>query len=124
VVSLPTNTHSYDVVLLIDVLHHIPQTKQYQFVQAIYNAMPIGGRCIIKDIDASNPLVYCNKLHDLIFSREIGHEVSYNNALHLLESVGFMLIRKVTYNLFHLLAIAAITSLSIILSPKSLLLNL
>jgi len=50
--------------------------------------MKPGARLILKDINAGSPLVYCNKLHDLIFAREIGNEMTFTNALELLKANG------------------------------------
>ena len=35
----------------------------------------------IKDINKSSPLVYFNKLHDIIFAGEIGNEMKYNETI-------------------------------------------
>jgi hypothetical protein len=48
----------------------------------------------LKDINAGSPLVYCNKLHDLIFAREIGNEMSFKNALELLKANGLTIIEQ------------------------------
>jgi len=46
--------------------------------------MKSGAQLVIKDIDAANPLVICNKLHDLIVSGEIGHELKATAVSQLL----------------------------------------
>lgn len=51
--------------------------------------MKPGSRLIIKDLDAGQRfLVLFNKLHDLIVSREIGHELSALHVQRLIESNG------------------------------------
>jgi len=42
--------------------------------------MKPGARLIIKDIDGGSPLVYCNKLHDLLFAGEKGNELPYQTT--------------------------------------------
>ena len=71
---------SLDVVFLNDVLHHVPKASQKQFVSDLVAKMKPGARLIIKDIDGGSPLVYCNKLHDLLFAGEKGNELPYQTT--------------------------------------------
>jgi len=43
--------------------------------------MKRGARLVIKDIEATNPLVIFNKLHDLVVSKEIGHELKSRDVV-------------------------------------------
>jgi 2-polyprenyl-3-methyl-5-hydroxy-6-metoxy-1,4-benzoquinol methylase len=70
-----------DVVFLNDVLHHVPKASQKQFVSDLVAKMRPGARLIIKDIDGGSLLVYCNKLHDLLFAGERGNELPYQTTL-------------------------------------------
>ena len=56
--------------------------------------MKPGCRLIFKDVDASSPLVYVNKLHDLIFAQEIGNEISFEKAKSLLIDNGLQIIEQ------------------------------
>ncbi len=47
--------------------------------------MKQNARLILKDINASSGWVICNKVHDLLFAGEIGHELPFEKAKHLLE---------------------------------------
>lgn len=79
----------YEVILLIDVLHHVPKLKQNDFIQNIYNAMSHGSKLIVKDIDADSWYVYFNKFHDLIFAQEIGNEWRLENLKSFVNRIGF-----------------------------------
>jgi 2-polyprenyl-3-methyl-5-hydroxy-6-metoxy-1,4-benzoquinol methylase len=83
-----------DVLFLIDVLHHVPKKNQEVFLKDLANIMKPGARLVLKDIDASSPLVYCNKIHDLIFAREIGNEMSMESAKNLLVANGLNIIEQ------------------------------
>lgn len=51
--------------------------------------MSVGRRLIMKDIDASSPLVIASKLHDLVFAGEVGHERSRKQLKQMVEAAGF-----------------------------------
>jgi cyclopropane fatty-acyl-phospholipid synthase-like methyltransferase len=87
--TLPTSMNNYDYFFMIDVLHHIPKEQIITFLENVYAQMPKGATFILKDMDGSSPLVVFNKLHDLIFAREIGNEISANRAKEILEKIGF-----------------------------------
>ena len=53
-----------------------------------------GARLVLKDINAASPLVYVNKLHDLIFAREIGNEMTMDRASKLLQESGLQIIQE------------------------------
>ncbi|RQO30700.1 hypothetical protein DBR32_08190 [Taibaiella sp. KBW10] len=84
----PQALSEMDVIFLIDVLHHVPKALQEAFIKNIAGLLKPGARLILKDINAASPLVYANKLHDLVFAGEIGNELSMNNAKALLVQSG------------------------------------
>lgn len=47
---------TFDVVLLIDVLEHVPKEKQVPLLRAIYHRLRVGGRLIVSVPNASHPL--------------------------------------------------------------------
>lgn len=59
-----------DVILCVDVLHHVPRMKQREFVKRVAEYAK-SGRVIIKDI-SPKPIwkALANVIHDLIVSRE------------------------------------------------------
>ena len=91
--TLPDEVSLSTKIFLNDVLHHIPQNQQIDFLKKIYNAMGPDSVFILKDINASTPLVYFNKLHDIIFAGEIGKELKYEDALKVLRKIGFKILK-------------------------------
>lgn len=87
--TLPEDIKNYEIVYLIDVIHHVPKDQQTNFIKEIYNKMNTGSTLIFKDINASHPFVFFNKIHDLVFAGEIGHELAYSKVRELLLSIGF-----------------------------------
>ena len=90
----PDDLVDMDTVFLIDVLHHLPRKRQAVFLKNLSEKIRPGGKLVLKDIDGASPFVIFNKLHDLIFSREIGNEISINKALKLLQQNGFDIIEQ------------------------------
>ncbi len=90
--SLPNEISQYDLLFMIDVFHHIPITSQKSFLKAVYDKMKPGATFILKDIDAASPLVFMNKLHDLLFAGEIGKEYSNEKMGKLVQDIGFTVI--------------------------------
>ncbi|WP_046755603.1 class I SAM-dependent methyltransferase [Kordia jejudonensis] len=91
-VQFPETIKNYNKVFLNDVLHHVPPKVQTQFLENIYDSIADGTTFVLKDIDAASPLVYFNKVHDLIFSQEIGRELSCKAAKEILEKIGFTIL--------------------------------
>lgn len=91
--TIPDEIYDYDLITMIDVLHHIPFNEQKNILLQIFRKMKTGSRFLIKDIDAGSFLVYFNKFHDLILSKEIGNEITFDAAKIYLESVGFSILK-------------------------------
>lgn len=89
--DLPSEVAEYDVITMIDVLHHIPKLQQENFLSQIFQKAKAGTTFILKDIDASSFFVYTNKLHDLILSQEIGHELKAKAVMEKLQEIGFQI---------------------------------
>lgn len=87
-VHFPDAIAELDVVFLNDVLHHVPKNSQQQFISALIQKMKKGARLILKDINGASPFVYFNKLHDLVFAREIGNEIADTTAREWLTQNG------------------------------------
>lgn len=90
----PAKLGEMDVLFLIDVIHHVPKNLQENFIKGIAEVMKPGARLVFKDINAASPLVYCNKVHDMIFAREIGNEMSMSRAKNLLQQNGLQIIEE------------------------------
>ena len=92
--KFPEKLQEMDVIFLIDVIHHVPVIQQEDFFKNISTKLKPGARLIIKDINGGSPLVIFNKLHDFIFSREIGHELSLAKTLAILEKNNFSILEQ------------------------------
>jgi len=89
-VTLPDSLKAYDLIFLIDVLHHIPPTNQAPFLRNIYDKMSKGSKLILKDIDGSQKFwSYFNKMHDFVFSGEVGNELPSGQVLGECRDIGF-----------------------------------
>ncbi|UOK41246.1 MULTISPECIES: class I SAM-dependent methyltransferase [Flavobacterium] len=98
--TIPIEIKKYSIIYLIDVLHHVPKNKQILFLKEIYSKMDVGSKLILKDINADHPFVYFNKIHDLLFSKEIGNEISLQFAKKTVESIGFKTIEEFSKTTF------------------------
>lgn len=90
----PEELKEMDIVFLVDVLHHVPRKKQKDFLKNLSEKIKPGGRLVLKDINGASPFVVFNKLHDLIFSGEIGNEIPASKALNLLAQNGFDIVEQ------------------------------
>ena len=86
---IPDLIADYDLVFMIDVVHHIPRNQMQPFFEQLARKMSKNARLVVKDIDASSFWVFANKLHDLIISGEKGDEWKAAELQGLLERVGF-----------------------------------
>jgi len=93
-VHFPQKMAEMDILFLIDVLHHVPKDAQETFISALTERMKPGARLVLKDINAGSPLVYFNKMHDLIFATETGNEMSFDRAKYLLQANGLNIIEQ------------------------------
>jgi 2-polyprenyl-3-methyl-5-hydroxy-6-metoxy-1,4-benzoquinol methylase len=96
---IPENIENYDYVTLIDILHHLPYKNQLSFLIKIYQKMKPGSVLIYKDIDRSSPLVFGNKIHDLVLSRSLSKEISFKKAKKHLKDAGFEIINEYRKNM-------------------------
>ncbi len=86
----PVGLHACDVVLLIDVLHHVPPDRHGPFLQAVFDAMRPGAVLILKEIDAGRRLlVWFNRLHDWLLAGARGDERTADEIRTMLQAVGF-----------------------------------
>jgi 2-polyprenyl-3-methyl-5-hydroxy-6-metoxy-1,4-benzoquinol methylase len=93
---IPEEIADYKLVYMIDVFHHIPPGQQREFIGELNARMSKGSTLIFKDINKASPFVIFNKLHDLIFAGETGNEISFADAIMMLEATGFSIREKFT----------------------------
>ncbi len=87
-IVFPEKIRELDLIFLNDVLHHVPKNNQHDFLKNLVTIMKPGARLIIKDINRESLLVYCNKMHDLVFAGEIGNELKFEQTRTWLEALG------------------------------------
>lgn len=92
--KIPNDIAKFDLIYMIDVYHHIPVGIREDFMKQVYKKMKPGARLMFKDINAGSPFVPFNKLHDLVFARELPHEISLNSAKNLLSGLGFTILES------------------------------
>lgn len=93
-IHFPDEISTLDIVFLNDVLHHVPASMQEQFMINLIGKMKKGAKLIVKDIDGSSLLVYCNKIHDLVFAGETGNELPFTKTKSLLEAGGTTIVES------------------------------
>ncbi len=90
----PKKIGTLDIIFLVDVLHHVPEKKQADFIKNLVDTIKPGARLVLKDINQGSPLVYFNKLHDFIFNGETGNEINVEKAKTLLLQNGMKIIEE------------------------------
>ena len=83
---------SYDCIMLIDVLHHIPRAEQADYVRLLGQNMQPGAQLIFKDINAGRISVLWNRLHDALFAGNGFQEISLAQAMNLVSSAGLKIL--------------------------------
>ncbi len=90
--SWPTDME-FDVVSMIDVLHHIPAPCQEDFVRQVGNVSP--KRVVFKDIDPTAKFkAAMNSLHDMVLSKQKPIYCRRENVAGWLEDMGYKIIEN------------------------------
>ncbi len=81
----------FDVVLMIDVLHHVPAKHQRSLIQSAALRLRPGGVLLYKDM-VRRPLwrAWMNRLHDLVLARQWIHYASIEDVQDWMVEAGFM----------------------------------
>ena len=89
----------FDVVTMIDVIHHIPPEHQKSFFCDCFAAIAPGGRMVFKDM-AQRPLWMSlfNRLHDLTLARQIIHYVPLETIKQWAAEMGFFPVVEQSYH--------------------------
>ena len=91
---------SFDVVSLVDVLHHIPPTHQAEVIADAYAHVAPGGLFIHKDM-ADRPLLraWWNRLHDIVVARQWIHYRPIGEVEAWLKDAGAQIVGRAARNL-------------------------
>ena len=85
----------FNVVSMIDVLHHVPPAQQDDFILKWYSHVSPGGLFIYKDM-CTSPwyLELANRMHDLIFARQWVHHKRIKEVEDLLVKHNGVIVQK------------------------------
>lgn len=91
----PFPAGAYNVVSMIDVLHHIPPEHQKSAILKCYDHVRPGGIFLYKDM-ARRPLLHAwwNRLHDIIVARQWIHYRAINDVENYLRGAGAVIIDR------------------------------
>jgi 2-polyprenyl-3-methyl-5-hydroxy-6-metoxy-1,4-benzoquinol methylase len=91
-VAEPWPAGLYDVVSLVDVLHHVPPAHQKSVVERATRKVKPGGLLLYKDM-ANRPTLHAsmNRLHDLLLARQWIHYLPIRSVDDWVTEFGFAL---------------------------------
>jgi 2-polyprenyl-3-methyl-5-hydroxy-6-metoxy-1,4-benzoquinol methylase len=91
----------FEVVVMIDVLHHIPPTRQKEAIHTAARRVAAGGRLIYKDM-TRHPFWrrWANTTHDLLLSRQLVHYVAPDKVVRWALDDGMTLLHAEDYSRF------------------------
>lgn len=91
----------FDVVSVIDVIHHIRPADQHEFLRQCAARVKPGGLLIYKDMCRA-PLwrAWANRLHDLLLARQWIHYLPIEDAQQTLAACGFDVVSKANVSRF------------------------
>jgi 2-polyprenyl-3-methyl-5-hydroxy-6-metoxy-1,4-benzoquinol methylase len=90
---------AFDVISIIDVMHHIPPNAQAGFFKDVAARLPPGGTLIYKDM-CKRPIwrAAANRLHDLTLARQWIHYRPIENVRQWANDLGLALAKAQTHN--------------------------
>ena len=88
----------FDVVSLIDVLHHVPVGQQLKTLQEAVSHVKPGGILLYKDMcDSPGSLALANRFHDLVLARSWIHYVPSEHVERWAVSAGLKMVHAEVY---------------------------
>lgn len=89
----------FEVVTVVDVLHHIPDAYKQAFVADLCDAVPEGGLLIIKDMVCKPRWrAAANRLHDLVMARQWVEHADPTHVEQWAARKGMVVRRRATFN--------------------------
>lgn len=85
----------FDVVTMIDVMHHVPPVAQRGIIGTVAQTLRAGGLFLYKDM-ALRPrwMAFANRLHDLVLARQWIHYVPVSDVARWASEEGFVVERQ------------------------------
>jgi cyclopropane fatty-acyl-phospholipid synthase-like methyltransferase len=96
--DLSESAGSWEVVTMIDVIHHVPKASQGAFLREAFRRVAPGGRMIYKDV-CLRPLWKraMNRLHDLVMARQWISEVPLEKVRRWAAQEGLSVVQERHY---------------------------
>lgn len=96
--ELSKSAGSWEVVTMVDVIHHVPVAHQELFLREAFRRVAAGGRMIYKDV-CLRPLWKraLNRLHDLVMARQWISEVPLEKARLWAAQEGLKVVKEQHY---------------------------
>lgn len=89
----------FDVVCLVDVMHHVPRNAQHQFFLDAASRVRRGGILIYKEMaDQPRWRAWANRLHDLVLARQWINYAPVDQALRWAAPIGLTAAERDTFN--------------------------
>lgn len=90
----------FEVVTVVDVLHHIPDAYKQSFVADLCDAVPEGGRLIIKDMVCKPRWrAAANQMHDLVMARQWVKHADPATVEQWVVQKGMVVRRRASFNM-------------------------
>ena len=98
--SAPLPSELYDVVSLLDVMHHIPPSDQRLLLERAIDRVAPSGRLVYKDM-VTRPCwrAFANRLHDLVIARQWIHYLPLDKVLEWAEIKGCVALEQRTVDM-------------------------
>lgn len=85
----------FDLVSMIDVLHHIDPASQEAFFTSAVERLAQGGTMVVKEIvPLPDPWAIANLAHDLLLARQLVRHVSYQQLSHWATKLNLRVTKK------------------------------
>lgn len=90
----------FDVVSIIDVLHHVPSDVAPALFRHAAARLKPGGTLLYKDMYPGSWRSLCNRLHDLLLARQLIHLVPTERVIEWATQAGFELRETKRFNMW------------------------
>ncbi len=98
-VDEPRPEGEFEVISLIDVMHHVPPKYQRALIEKIAGRVGNGGRFLYKDM-AARPLWrgFANRMHDLVLAKQWIHYAPITNVIEWTRGAGLEMVDRGAVN--------------------------